>query len=209
MTNIPQEKLQSDVAVQSNAGIYTARRAAEHLLHEINSNHEFLIPSFLSSIAAGIEGEINTAYINHFHKKFGKQYTKHIKPYLFMKIYDRLSQLPIVLSGFKYMLNDQDERIKAIFELFELRNRVLHIKHLHHYADIYQDENGNILNINYHTPNHPDPYREHFANFPKIEELNSYLELFYKVIRKFNNLSDTINRRNFNPEGWFIRISKT
>ncbi|MEZ5525349.1 MAG: hypothetical protein R3E62_10380 [Pseudomonadales bacterium] len=193
---------------QSNLGIWTARKSAEFLLSLIESGPRYyvLTPSFITSVASSIEGEINTAYVNRFHKHFGKSYMQHVRPYLFMKLYDRFSQLPLVLSNFKYQLNTDDGRVRGILNLFEIRNRMLHIKHLWHAGDIIENEHGDTVDFEFHEPNHPDPYKGSKDDFPSIGELQMYMKYFNEFVPKFANISSTITRKNFNPEGWFVRI---
>jgi hypothetical protein len=197
--------------IQSNYGIYISRQAAEFLFDTImnNKNKEYLIPSFIAAICCGIEGEINTAYVNFFHKKFGKSYMNFLRPYLFMKLYDRFFQLPIILSNCKYELNLNNQKVKDTLELFEFRNRLLHVKHLWHLADIYEDDNGNIYKIEYHDRNHPDPYRDVDSLAIEATQIKAIMKLYNQFISKFSTITETINRHNFNPDGWFLKTKKT
>ena len=206
-----QKTIARESPVQSNTGVWASRHAAEFMLKMIISHEyqEHLIPYYVSAICSGIEGQVNTAFIDHFHKHFGKTYRSYVRPYLLMKIYDRFVQLPIIVSNFKYVLNQDNPVVKEILSLFDLRNQMLHVKHLWHYADIVEDATGNIIDIQYHDPNHPDPYRESKYSFPDIEKLKKYMWLFNKFIPKFSNIANNINRKNFNPEDWFVLIKKT
>ncbi len=193
--------------IQSNTGVWTSRKTAEFLLEKIKENveNQFLVPSYVAAICSGIEGDINTAYIDHFHKNLGKSYNKYVKPYLFMKVYDRLTQLPIIISNFKYRLNLDNKDIKKVCKLFELRNSYLHVKHMWHYADVYEDLHGNLIDIKYHDQNHPDPYRD-WDHFVDPKELDDCMKLFDKFLPTFYNIAKRINRKNFNPGDWFIKI---
>ncbi|GAB4508192.1 MAG: hypothetical protein Tsb0026_06420 [Sulfuricaulis sp.] len=198
--------------IQTNTGVWASRQSAEFLLKAICENpyRNYLVPSFVATVCAGIEGEINTAYIDYFHSKFGKKYVMHIKPYLFMKLTDRITQLPLVLSAFTYELNTNDQRVKEILDLFEYRNRLVHVKHMWHYADVYEDKkNGRIMDIKYHDEHHPDPYREWRDTVPNEKKLKRFMWLYNQFIPKFNNLASKFRRKNFNPEGWFLKIKKT
>lgn len=196
--------------IQSNTGIWASRQTAEFLLESMLADpyRSHLIPAYVTAICAGIEGEINTAYVDYFHEHFGKRYRTHIKPFLFMRVADRLSQLPIVLSGAKYELNAKDKRVVEILDLFEYRNRLVHVKMMWHYADVYEDKNGSIVGIKYHDKHHPDPYREWRDAMLDEKTLKRFMWLFNQFIPKFANIPHKIRRKNFNPEGWFIPAKK-
>ena len=68
--------------IQSNIGVWASRQSAEHLLNLMKnkSNYDYLVPYYIAAICAGMEGEINTAYVNHFHKKFGNNYNHYVRP---------------------------------------------------------------------------------------------------------------------------------
>jgi hypothetical protein len=117
---------------------------------------------------------------------------------------DRFEQLPLVLSGFRYRLNRRDERVKAVLKLFEVRNKLLHVTHLWHYADVVEDDAGNILDIKYHTNDDSDPYREFMQEFLKKTNLRSYMKLYNEFIPAFASIATRIRRKNFNPRGWFV-----
>jgi hypothetical protein len=194
--------------VQSNFGVWASRQSAEFLLAQIEKDchRNFLAPAFVGALCAGIEGEINTGYVDLFHKKLGEGYGKYIKPYLFLRVEERFRQLPLLLSNFRFSLNEKDERVKKVLRLFDLRNQLLHVKHLAHYADVTESEDGRILDIQYCDKNHPDPYRFSTDDIVKEELLREYMCLYNEFIPQFAGLASRITRRNFNPKGWFVPV---
>ncbi|WDT76604.1 MAG: hypothetical protein MPW16_05185 [Candidatus Manganitrophus sp.] len=197
-----------ETPIQSNYGVWASRQSAEFLLREMESEsyRHFLAPSFIAALCAGIEGEINTCYVDFFHKKLGKKYRPYIRPYLMLRVEDRLTQLPLLLSNFKYGLNDKNPKVKQVLQLFERRNQLLHVKHLWHYADITEDEKGKIIAIKYHDENDRDPYRDSTTEFVEKSDLRTYMKLYNEFIPRFASLASRITRKNFNPHGWFVRV---
>jgi hypothetical protein len=194
------------VPVQSNLGVWASRRSAEFLLAQIEKDchRNFLAPAFVGALCAGMEGEINTGYVDFFHEKLGENYGKYIKPYLFLRIEERFRQLPLLLSNFRFSLNEKDEKVKKVLRLFDLRNQLLHVKHLTHYADVTESEEGSIVDIQYCEKSHSDPYRFSSDDIVKVELLREYVCLYNEFIPQFAELASRINRRNFNPKGWFV-----
>ena len=92
-------------------------------------------------------------------------------------------------------------------QLFEVRNKLLHIKHLWHYADVTEDEAGNIIDIEYHIKENSDPYRDFFEEFAPKADLGSYMKLYNHFIPAFANIAKRITRKNFNPKGWFVEVA--
>ena len=144
--------------------------------------------------------------MDFFHKKLGKQYQQYIRPYLMLRVEDRLTQMPLLLSNFKYSLNSKDPRVKLLLKLFDRRNQLLHVKHLWHYADVTEDEAGNVLSIKYHDENDQDPYRASTTEFLARKDLHAYMQLYNEFIPRFSSLASRITRKNFNPHGWFLRV---
>lgn len=198
-----------ETPIQSNYGVWASRQSAEFLLREMESQsfRHYLAPSFIAALCAGIEGEINTCYVDFFHKKLGKKYRPYLRPYLMLRVEDRLTQLPLLLSNFKYVLNGKHAPIKQVLELFDRRNQLLHVKHLWHYADVTEDEKGNIISIKYHDERDRDPYRGSTTEFVKKNDLRAYMKLYNEFIPRFAGLAGRINRKNFNPHGWFVRVA--
>ncbi|HHB76085.1 MAG TPA: hypothetical protein ENK84_06045 [Desulfobulbus sp.] len=200
----------NEIPVQSNIGVVYSRHSSEYLFKQIVSErkkYDFLIPAYITVVCAGIEGKINTAFIDCLHKRLGKEYKTFVRPYLFMRIRDRFEQMPIIVSNFKYRLNTKNEKIKEIFKIFEFRNQLVHVKQHWHYADPIHDENGELISLKYKENNTNDPYRTGFV-IEKLseEELAKIFNVYKSFISKFSNIANNINRKNFNPENWFVKI---
>lgn len=198
----------TDVPVQSNFGAWASRQSVEFLLAQLDAgvHRNFLALPLVASLCAGIEGQINTAYVDLFHEKLGKEYRRYVKPYLLLRVEERFRQLPLLLSNFRFALNEDDHRVKLVLGLFDLRNHLLHAKHLVHYADITHDDDGSIIGIRYHEKSHPDPYRFGEGDLVASDQLRAYIELFNEFIHEFSGLASRTGRRNFNRDGWFVRV---
>jgi len=200
-----QSRTIKETTIQSNHGIYISRRASEYLLSKINSgNHEFLVPSYIAALCAGIEGDINTAFIDYFHHKIKINYMPYVRSYIFMRIDERFAQLPLLLSESRFRLNHDNEAVKNALALFELRNSLMHVKHLWHPAKIEVDAEGNWWGIDYIDLNHPDPYRGD-KELDKRYDLNSFMKTYNTLIPFFHGIASKIKRKNFNPKAIFIR----
>jgi hypothetical protein len=198
-----------ELPVRSNSGGYSARQSAEFLLQAIERDPEadFLVPYFVAALCAGIEAALNTAYVDHFHKHLGKAYRKYAKPYLMLRLEERLIQLPFLVSGFKYVLNEKDPRVKQVLRLFDLRNQMLHVKHLWHYADITEDERGTIIDIRFADRHDSDPYR--LDKKPvDLCELREHMKLHKVFVAQFLNLGSRMTRKNFKSREWFVPVTK-
>jgi hypothetical protein len=109
------------------------RVAADFLLEKIrqtskgrNVDDHMLLPAYTASVCASIEFRINQAYIGHFYQKLGDSYEVYAAPYVRMGIEQKMSMLFPLISDFKYELNRKNDKVKELFKLFRLRNRLIH-----------------------------------------------------------------------------------
>lgn len=198
--------------VQSNTGIVYSRYAAEYLLKEIEGadaddfKREFLIPSFLSALCAGLEGQINDGYIDFFFRKMGKNYKKYIRPFLSRDIRERFKILILMISDYKYELNEANPDIKALFELFDLRNRLLHVKN-HRHEVSYTGDKDYWYDFAFVTPDETDPYQDKVTTVINESKLQRFMKVYNTLIPKLSNIEFCIRRKNFNGHDFFLKIS--
>jgi len=156
-----------------------------------------------------MEGALNNCFVDFLHRKLGKGYAKHLKPYLFMKIQDRLEMAPLLLSNFEYELQANSNHVKEVLRLFDLRNQFLHVKHLWHYADVRFDDDGHIVGFEYHNKAHPDPYRGDSGSWPQSKELRTLFKAHDRFIHRFSSLNNAISRKSFKADEWVQRVKRT
>lgn len=198
--------------VQSNIGIVYSRYAAEYLLKEIDGadadafKREFLIPSFLSALCAGLEGQINDGYIDFFFRKVGKNYKKYLRPFLSRDIRERFKILILLISDYKYELNEANADIKALFELFDLRNKLLHVKN-HKHEVSYTGDKDYWYDFAFVTPDETDPYQDKVTTVINESQLKRFMKVYNTLIPKLSNIEFCIRRKNFNGQNFFLKIS--
>lgn len=187
-------------------GRHVTRRSAEFLLVQIRSSEEsagYLIPSFIISVCAGIEGLISDTYINHFFQHFGMDYKKYVRPFLFMNHHERLRLLFPLISGYRFALNEDSERVKALLRLFETRNRLVHIKHHKTAATIVEHEHGS--DILFDNPDYTDFY-SFGRDSIKMKDLRAALQLLSFYENFFWEINWHITRKHFNPRDVLVRV---
>lgn len=198
--------------VQSSRGTSAALRSAELLRQVITAeppDFDELTPYYVAAVCAAIEGAINNCYVEFFHRKFGKGAGKYVKPFLFMKVQERLTLAPLLLSNFRYELNGKSERAKKVFALFDLRNQFIHVKDLWHYADVEFDDDGGILKYEFHDRNHPDPYRSKPGGTLLSNIDVAAIETLRKAfMNRFGSLPNAIARKTFKPDEWVVRAER-
>jgi hypothetical protein len=196
------------------AGVY-ARRSAGFLLKEItNGPHkEHLIPSFISALCTGIESLINDCYIDFFHRKLGLNYRGQVNVFLYMRFKEKLATLVLLASNFEYQLNEDDQGVKGIMKLVDLRNNLLHGKQHWYSATLIEEDSG--TNLLYDNPNTSDFYRDHEQTVILVKDLKDYMKLFKRFLPDFWNLGGSIGtagkfaRKNYKPKSWFKKIEKS
>jgi hypothetical protein len=197
--------------VQSNIGTVYSRYAAEYLLDEIDGagadefKREFLIPSFISALCAGLEGQINDGYIDFFFRKVGKSYRKYIHPFLSRGIRERFKILILLISDYKYEINEANPDIRTLFELFDLRNRLLHVKN-HRHEVRYNGTKDYWYDFFFVSPDETDPYQHKVTAVINETELKRFMMVYNKLIPKLSNLEFCIRRKNFNGHDLFLKI---
>jgi hypothetical protein len=199
--------------VRSNRGTFSVRRSADVLREAIltdKSKFDALTPFYVAAVCAHMEGALNNCFVEHLHRKLGKDYAKHLRPFLFLKIQDRMEMAPLLLSDYRFKLNDKHESVKAALALFDKRNQFLHVKDLWHYAEVEYGEKEAIVAWEFQNKDHPDPYRTDWGQglFEKlsIEEIESLQKRFTK---RFRTMPNSVNRKNFRPDEWLVRVTKT
>jgi hypothetical protein len=88
-----------------------------------------LLPAYISSVCAAIEGCINEGYINFYYRKFGNDYKKHVSSFFYLSLEIKLKHLIHLVTNFKYSLNQNNPNVKFLFKVITLRNNLLHVQH--------------------------------------------------------------------------------
>jgi hypothetical protein len=148
--------------LRSNYATLTAKRAANFLREAVVAGTDpfnSLTPYYVAAVCACMEGALNNCFVEHLHRKMGKSYAQQLRPFLFMKVQDRMELAPLLLSDFKYKLNEKHDLVKRTLRLFDMRNHFLHVKDLWHYAEVEYGTNGEVLGWEFLVKDHPDPYR--------------------------------------------------
>jgi len=105
---------------------------------------------------------------------------------------------PLLLSDFKYKLNDKCDLVKHAHRLFDLRSQFLHVKDLWHYAEVQYGSNGEVLGVDYLVKNHPDPYRNagklELGKLMSVGEVESLAKSF---VYRFRTMPNAMRRKNF------------
>ena len=195
------------VGVTSTMGVFSARYAAEHLLDEITSDFDqnySLIPSYIAAFCMGLEGQINSILIEHFFEAVGAKYKQIIKPLLMLNIRDRFSVAVVLASEYRYELNKEDPRVIELFKLFELRNRVVHVKQHRKIGSINRGEEG--ISITIDDPDPSDPYGPEQKWKVDSKTLRAWMSLFNYWVPRLSFLGTNIKRKQFNPSPDFLAI---
>jgi len=201
--------------VKSYLGWNYARDSADFLLAEIENDpeKEYLIPSFIICLCLGIESVINDAFIDFFHRKMGKDYKDCAKPFIFMRLDEKLSVLIPLVSNYEYQLNKDHADLKKLLALFEFRNHLTHVKHHVHSATVIRDETG-IIDVTMDNPHLADFYSSFTQRRITLAELKDYRELFSKINGDFRDLGGRYGKRGkFDQKdskhgGWFKKVKK-
>jgi hypothetical protein len=201
--------------VKSYQGWNYARESADFLLAEIKSDpeKEYLIPSFIICLCLGIESVINDAFIDFFHRKMGKDYKDCAKPFIFMRIDEKLSVLIPLVSNYEYQLNKDHVDLKKLLALFEFRNHLTHVKHHWHSATVIRDATG-ITDVIMENPNLVDFYSSFVQRRITLADLEDYRELFSNINDDFRALGGRYSvrgkfeRKGSKHGGWFKRVKK-
>lgn len=198
------------IGIAARKGTHDARRSAEFLLAEIAKdprNNDHLVASFVAALCMGVEGEINDCLVEHFFWKIGPAYREAIRPLLMLNIRDRFRTAVLLGSEYRFVLNMQHPRIQEMFSLFELRNRLVHVKHHRKMANVF-DFGTPLERIEYENPDPTDPYGPEYGGTISVEDLRGHLTLFNYLIPRFYELGTRLKRKNFNPQGLFVPASK-
>lgn len=198
--------------VRSFTGTSAARKSATLLRNAIRSDKsssDILMPYYVAAVCAHMEGELNNCFVEHLHNKLGKCHRRYLRPYLFMKVQDRMELAPLLLSEYRFRLNDKCGFVKSSLKLFNIRNRFLHVKDLWYYAEVEFDDGGDIIGLEYHAKNHPDLYRiEVSESLPATISIDEIEEIQRRFTTRFRTMPNSLNRKNFRPDEWLVRIKK-
>jgi hypothetical protein len=201
--------------VKSYYGWKYARESTDFLLGEIENDpeKEYLIPSFIICLCLGIESVINDAFIDFFHRKMGKEYKDCVKPFIFMRLDEKLSVLIPLVSDYEYQLNKDYVDLKKLLVLVEFRNHLTHVKHHWHDATVVRDETG-IIDVVLNNPRSVDFYSGFHEKEITLAELKIHRELFDKIEDDFRDLGGRYGKRGrfeqkgYKPRGWFKKVKK-
>jgi hypothetical protein len=201
--------------VKSYQGWNYARESADFLLAEIKNDpeKEYLIPSFIICLCLGIESVLNDAFIDFFHRRMGKDYKDCVKPFIFMRIDEKLSVLIPLVSNYEYQLNKDHADLKKLLALFEFRNHLTHVKHHWHSATVIRDATG-VTDIIIDNPNLIDFYSTFVQRKITLADLDDYRELFININKEFRDLGGRygvrgrFEQQGFKHRGWFKKVKK-
>ncbi len=205
--NTPVSTKHIRAGVTSTHGVFTARFAAEHLLAEVISDprkNDPLVPSYIAALCMGIEGQINSILIEHFFDVVGSKYKEIAKPLLFLNVRDRFSIAVLLASDYCYELNHKNERVIQLFQLFDLRNRVVHVKQHRKIGTLVKNQQSSSLTID--NPDPSDPYGPEHQWKVDVKQLRSWLRLFNYWIPRLSFLGTNIKNTRFNPGTDFLPI---
>ena len=177
-------------------GKYCARATSDYiydLLNEKWAHHEFLIPSYIFSITSGIEGEINDAFIGFFIAKCGDRHKAFAKPYLRAPFNIKIRQAVLLLSSYRYELDESYDDVKLLDRLFQLRNMIVHITHHAQPLEIFVDEQGGEFTYDH---KHNNYYARDGVDALTMSDIRKYHKLYDTFIRDFTSLETRLSRSN-------------
>jgi len=198
-----------ETRVRGNLGYSYAVSSLNYLASSINgeSARLFLVPTFVITACTVVEAALNDCIIDHFQHHLGDDHQKLARPFLYLNYRERLSVTIPTISDYRYVLDEKHERTKALFAMFELRGRLIHVKHRYRPATVTKHKRGYItLSETEADPN--DPYDgEYLKPLKRIRtgELHR-LTVFWR--RYLYRLDYRIRRKNFNPQGMLKRATK-
>lgn len=199
--------------VSSNIGGYCANKSAELFLEMIlddPKSNDYLIPSYMAALCAGIEGAVNDAYISFLYRKMGGAYREFVRPYILARFPDKFRQLIPLISSYKYKLNQDADDVRGVLRLFDVRNSLLHVKHHWHAATIIDLGYGSGFNIVCDEVFSEDPYRDSPGKVITAEDLKRFKGIYDRFVPAFSNIEHYIKRKNFSDKtvkAWFVKIS--
>jgi hypothetical protein len=191
-----------------NSGSSEAVWTAEFLFKQIfKDKREYLKPSFVYALCSIIEENLNCNFIDYFYSKFGEEYKSYVTVFIKMSIHDKFKIAIPVISNYKYDLNHEKKEIKGIKQLFEIRNQLIHIKN-HYRSTLWFETNDGKFCIKELDENELSIYDR--VKYQKLDK--EVLKEFYRAQReftpKFHQLFQGMQRKNFNPQDWFIKLEK-
>jgi hypothetical protein len=204
-------KNEYDTYMQSQIGINAAFKTAQYLYDEIKKgpDKDYLVPSFIASICAGIEGSINNIYISFLFQKFGSDYKSYVEPLLGIRgIKNKMKLLVPLISAYKYVLNEHNDTLQEIIRLFEMRNTLIHVRHHWFPVHIVQNEGELGLNMTYLTPDKLGPYDKGLKEYLTEHDYLHFMNISNEFQKGFYSLRRRMNRKNFKPEPWFKKTKK-
>lgn len=191
-----------------------ANSNATFLLKEIAKDHEkeFLVPSFIFAICLGVEAGINDLYIDFFKHRLGPSYKDCVKPFLYLSMREKLLILLPIVSGFNFQLDLENDDVKGILRLFELRNNLTHPKQHWYVATVFNDA-LNESDIVLDNANITDFYSSKRGRHITVDELKEYFRLSEMFVSDFRAIAGSYRlsggfRKGFKPRGWFKETTR-
>lgn len=204
---MPRRRLASrtyETRLRQSIGQSYALSSLDHLRTALKEPQSlFLVPTFVITACVVVEAAINDNYIDHFHHVMGDDYMRIARPLLYLNFRERLSLLFPVISDWKFVLNEKHERVRALLAMFELRGRMIHVKHHYRRATLSTTPDGTYL-VAGPEIDASDPYDEYLTPLKRVRVNQLYLLTDYWRMY-LDRLVGRIRRRNFNPHGLLIR----
>jgi hypothetical protein len=170
-------------------------------------NSHALLPAYVASVCAAVEHRMNNAYVRHLHEKIGPKYGAYATPFLRFGVEAKLGHLFPLLTNFKYELNRDAPKVKALFRIYRLRNRLIHqIPHLVE-AD-FEVHDGGYASMYFVQPDleyghaHEEWWSVTRGDLRHIESVIQFWMVY------LSNIEYRIGRRNFNP-GSVLTLMRT
>ncbi|HPA56795.1 MAG TPA: hypothetical protein PLT70_05135, partial [bacterium] len=167
-----------------------------------------LVHPFIISLCSSIELTISDIYIDFMFKKIGKKYKNLVRPLLKMPINIKLPLITLLVSDYKYRLNEDSKEVKYLYKLFSLRNRFVHIEE--HWVDVtmFKDSSKPGIEIEYYNPK--DEYYYLSDVFPELSmnNINEMYEFVKNANLRLRNLHGKVKHWKWKPEPWFIKLDK-
>jgi hypothetical protein len=162
-------------------------------------NENPLLPSYIMSVCATIEGRVNDAFIKYFEVRLGESYKPHAKPFLQMNMESKLRLLFPMLTNYKLEVNFQNLKLKYLLKLFRLRNRLVHQQN-HLEPALFIDYQNGTADIKFEDENEWFYHsHEEWPSISKKDLVQIHKTLKFWVVWLFD-ITIRINRKNFNSK---------
>lgn len=191
-----------ETRVRHNSGYSYASSSLDYLASSIHNpaGRIFLVPTFVITACTVVEASINDCYIDHFQYQVGDDYLKIGRPFLYLGYRERLIVLFPVISTYRYVLDETHPKVRALFDLFELRGRLIHVKHKYRPAIVTEIEKG-LTTLSVAEADPLDPYDGDYLQPLRLINTKKAYRLTKFWTRYLDGLHWRIRRRNFNAQG--------